>query len=67
MVRNIEKYKIYSFKNVTSALILHSTRSMQTATGIQTEKRVKKLFEHLDKISSFSKEELRKLKVTAVF
>ena len=57
-----KKYKIYSFKNVTSALILHSTRSMQTATGIQTEKRVKKLFEHLDKISSFSKEELRKIK-----
>lgn len=57
-----KKYKIYSFKKITSALVLHSTRSMQTATGIHTEKRINKLFEHLENNNSFSSKDLRKVK-----
>lgn len=56
-----KKYKIYSFKNVTSALILHSTRSMKTTTGILTEKRINKLFEHLNKKKCFSSKDLKKI------
>ena len=56
-----KKFQIYGFENITSALIIHSKRSMITTTAFKTEQRILKLLSYMELTTLFNNSEIRKI------